>query len=177
MNWNPLKKMVAALKGEKRLTNLILAAGLVGMLLLAVSEWLPSDSPGPQTAESVTTPAQEAEAYALDLETRLADLIQQVEGAGETRVMVTMAASARTMYATDSQTEADGSARTQHLLLDDGSTPPALVESTQAPEIQGVAVLCAGAGNVAVQSRVTQIVQVLTGVGANRISVECLTQK
>ena len=89
--------------------------------------------------------------------------------------MVTMAESSRTVYATDSESEADGASQEQHLLLADGSDPPALVESERVPQVKGVAVLCEGGKDVTVQSRVTQIVQVLTDVGTNHITVECLT--
>ena len=34
----PLQKLAAAFKGDKRLVNLAVAAGLAGMLLIAVSE-------------------------------------------------------------------------------------------------------------------------------------------
>lgn len=171
----PLQCLFAALKGEKKITNLILAAGLVGMLLIALSEWLPSDSGAAEPSFSDNL-SQETATYALDLEERLENLIRQVDGAGKTQVMVTMAESSRTVYATDSESEPDGALREQHLLLADDSDPPALVESEQVPQVQGVAVLCEGGGSVTVQSRVTQIVQVLTDVGTNHITVERLTE-
>lgn len=174
MTEKPLQHLLAALKGEKRITNLILAAGLIGMLLIALSEWLPS-APANADPASGDSLSQETAAYALDLEQRLESLIQQVDGAGRAQVMVTMAESSRTVYATDSESEADGASREQHLLLADGSDPPALVESERVPQVKGVAVLCEGGKDVTVQSRVTQIVQVLTDVGTNHITVECLT--
>ena len=98
-----------------------------------------------------------------------------MEGAGNVRVMLTMAESSRTVYATDTETDGNGSTRSEHLLLADGSSPPALVETTQLPQVQGVAVLCEGGDNAAVQARITEMVDVLTGAGASHISVERLT--
>lgn len=170
-----LQRLSAVWKGKTKATNLILAAGLIGMLLIAVSEWLPADSPDAKQT-SADSLSQETTEYAADLEQRLEALIQQVDGAGQTQVMVTMSESSRTVYATDSSSDPDGALRQEHLLLDDGSDPPALVESEQVPQVQGVAVLCEGGGNVTVQSRVTQIVQVLTDVGANHITVERLSE-
>ena len=40
-----------------------------------------------------------------------------------------------------------------------------------AKEIGGVAVVCEGGGSAAVQSRVTALVQALTGIGTNHITV------
>ena len=46
-----------------------------------------------------------------------------------------------------------------------------LVETVQTPQVLGVAVVCEGGGNAAVQNRVTALVETLTGVGANHITV------
>jgi len=40
--------------------------------------------------------------------------------------------------------------------------------------VQGVAVLCQGGEDPAVQTRITALVQVLTGVGANHVTVAAL---
>lgn len=175
----PLQKLATAFKDDKRLVNLAVAAGLAGMLLIAVSEWLPSGgaagSDVPQ--ESPAAFQDTAARYEQELEARLEALICQVEGAGAAQVMVTLAESPRTVYATDTETDAAGSSRSEHLLLADGADPPALVESTLSPQVQGVAVLCEGGGDVTVQAKVTEIVKVLTGAGASSITVERLTQQ
>lgn len=168
-----LQKLLELFKGEKKLLNLTVAAGILGMLLIGVSEWIPERQPEQATESTVS--ALSAEEYASELETRLETLIQQMEGAGNVRVMVTMAESSRTVYATDTETDGNGSTRSEHLLLADGSSPPALVETTQLPQVQGVAVLCEGGDNTAVQARITEMVDVLTGAGASHISVERLT--
>ncbi|HJD22261.1 MAG TPA: stage III sporulation protein AG [Candidatus Gemmiger faecigallinarum] len=175
MTPKPLQKLFDALKGEKKAVNLIVAAGILGMLLIAVSEWLP-DTGTADAAAAPAAPADSAE-YEAALETRLETLIRQVEGAGETRVMVTLAESSRTVYATDTETDADGAKREAHLLLDNGAEPPALVETTLPPQVQGVAVLCEGGGDAGVQARVTEIVNVLTGAGASHITVDRLTRQ
>ena len=170
------KTLRERLGGDKRLLNWIVLAGIAGMVLIALSEWLPD----PQT-EAVTEQEEPAAStvsdYEADLEQRLEALICQVDGAGEARVMVTLSTSEYIVYATDSETHADGSSRQEHLLLNEESAEPALVETTRTPEIQGVAVLCTGAESPDVQAQVTQIVQVLTGIGANRITVERMAQQ
>lgn len=168
-----LQKLLELFKGEKKLLNLTVAAGILGMLLIGVSEWIPERQPEQATESTVS--ALSAAEYASELETKLETLIQQMEGAGNVRVMVTMAESSRTVYATDTETDGNGSTRSEHLLLADGSSPPALVETTQLPQVQGVAVLCEGGDNAAVQARITEMVDVLTGAGASHISVERLT--
>ena len=43
--------------------------------------------------------------------------------------------------------------------------------AVQTPQVLGVAVVCEGGGNAAVQNRVTALVETLTGIGANHITV------
>ena len=171
----PLQKLAAAFKGDKRLVNLAVAAGLAGMLLIGLPSGGAAGSDVPQ--ESPAAFQDTAARYEQELEARLEALICQVDGAGAAQVMVTLAESPRTVYATDTETDAAGSSRSEHLLLADGADPPALVESTLSPQVQGVAVLCEGGGDVTVQAKVTEIVKVLTGAGASSITVERLTQQ
>lgn len=172
-----LRKLLELFKGEKKLLNLTVAAGILGMLLIGVSEWIPEHQPDQTSEAGAAVSALTTEEYASELETRLEALIQQMDGAGNVRVMVTMAESSRTVYATDTETDGNGSVRSEHLLLSDGSSPPALVETTRLPQVQGVVVLCEGGDDVTVQARITEIVDVLTGAGASHISVERMTSQ
>ena len=104
--------------------------------------------------------------YAAELETRLTALISRVEGAGKTAVMVTLESGSESIYATD--TDSDGSST--HVLLGSAGAD-GLVETVETPRVLGVAVVCEGGGSAAVQSRVTALVQALTGIGTNHITV------
>lgn len=177
MRFPSLDALRSRLGGEKRLVNWVIAAGIAGMVLIALSEWLPESPPATDNAPSETAAAASSAEYEQELGQRLESLIRDVDGAGEVRVMVTLAASEYTVYATDSETRTDGSIREEHLLLDEDAGDPALVETTRMPEIQGVAVLCSGGDSPEVQAKVTQIVQVLTGIGSNRITVERMAQQ
>ena len=149
----------AVLADEITRVDLLVCMGLAGLLLLAVSAWLPAESPAaPQSVQS--------EAYAAQLEARLTELIAHVDGAGKTAVMVKLESDSERIYATD--TDRDGAST--HVLLGSGGTD-GLVETVQTPQVRGVAVVCEGGGSPAVQSRVTALVETLTGVGANHITV------
>ena len=142
-------KLHAALADEKQRVNLLVCTGLAGLVLLGVTAWLPAgnSTQSPQTVQTDT-----AADYATQLESRLTALISRVEGAGKTAVMV------------------DAEAASTHVLLGSGRSD-GLVETVQTPQVLGVAVVCEGGGNAAVQNRVTALVETLTGVGANHITV------
>ena len=152
-------KLHAALADEKQRVNLLVCTGLAGLVLLGVTAWLPAgnSTQSPQTVQTDT-----AADYATQLESRLTALISRVEGAGKTAVMVTLESGSESIYATD--TDADGAST--HVLLGSGRAD-GLVETVQMPQVLGVAVVCEGGGNAAVQNRVTALVETLTGVGAN----------
>ena len=94
-----------------------------------------------------------------------------MDGAGETVVMVTLDCGEETTYAADTRTEKTSedtrsSAASQRTY---GVQP--VVQSVQAPQVRGVAVLCQGGGNAGTQRRITELVSALTGVGASHITV------
>jgi|GEM_PF-34167 len=157
-------RLRAALADEKQRVNLLVCMGLAGLLLLAVSSWLPADSSTQSAAPAAMTDSTAD--YAAELETRLTALISRVEGAGKTAVMVTLESGSESIYATD--TDSDGSST--HVLLGNGEAD-GLVETVETPRVLGVAVVCEGGGSAAVQSRVTALVQALTGIGTNHITV------
>ena len=79
-----------------------------------------------------------------------------------------------TTYAADTRTEktsedtrSSAASQCTHLLA--GAQP--VVQSVQAPQVRGVAVLCQGGGNAGTQRRITELVSALTGVGASHITV------
>ena len=79
-----------------------------------------------------------------------------------------------TTYAADTRTEKTSedtrsSAASQRTYLLAGAQP--VVQSVQAPQVRGVAVLCQGGGNAGTQRRITELVSALTGVGASHITV------
>lgn len=162
-----LENMKTWVRSDKKRINFLVVLGMVGMILLCVSEWIPSGTKEEPNGQTATVPSQtQGSNYAAELEQRLQQLIEAVEGAGQCRVMVTLSSGEKTVYATDTE-QGETSSRSEHVLLGE----EALIERVQTPEIQGVAVLCEGGGNAAVRNTITELVRALTGVGANHITV------
>ena len=157
-------RLRAALADEKQRVNLLVCMGLAGLLLLAVSSWLPADSSTQSAAPAAKTDSTADYAAEPGDPPDRTDL--PCEGAGKTAVMVTLESGSESIYATD--TDSDGSST--HVLLGSGGAD-GLVETVETPRVLGVAVVCEGGGSAAVQSRVTALVQALTGIGTNHITV------
>lgn len=147
----------------KRPSSLLILAGLLGLGLIFLS-----DSAGRTSgAAQEPTASTQIEAYEAQMERRLTELIERMDGAGQAQVMVTFEATGETVYALDERISQDGSTQSEHVLA--GGQP--VTREMLLPTVQGVAVLCQGGDDVVVQARVTEAVSVLLGITTNRISV------
>lgn len=166
MKKNELLSALRSLQSNKNRTSLAVTVGVMAMLLLLLSELLPSGNTQKTAVSTVRTAA--VSQYRTQLEQQLEGLISQLQGAGRTTVMVTLTTGEETIYAVDTQT-GDLQQQETHVLLQDGS---ALAETTYLPQVCGVAVLCEGGGDVRVAARITELLHSLLDLPTNRICVE-----
>ena len=161
---------------------IVLAAGLVGLLLLCVTS-LPKSARG----EAAKNPAQESiridlTAYEQQLEERLCGIIAAIAGAGETRVMITLESGSEPIYAvqgkTDSKhsysensTEESLSANKEYVIIGSGAGEQGLVLKMVEPQVRGVAVICRGGDDLIVRQAIVEAVTAVLGVGSNKVSV------
>ena len=155
----------------------LFALGLAGILLIFFSE-LPSASRTQAQKATGAGTAQSAE-YIQEMEEKLTSILQQVQGAGQVHVMVTLEATGQSVYAQDeelsSSTGQDGqrqsSTRTEHVILDSGTGKAPLLEQAYEPEVRGVAVVCEGGDDILVIGRITELVSVVLGIPTYRFCV------
>jgi len=137
----------------------VLAVGCLLLLLPAGGEEKPG-SQGPDT-----------ELFELDrFERRLEQALSQIDGAGETRVVLSLNSGQRQILAQDRQQDSAGSSL--ETVTIGGSTDRAVVPiQTMAPEFRGALVVCEGAEEPQVRLEVTKAVCVLTGLGTDCVCV------
>lgn len=174
------KDTFAALSDKKRAGQLVIVLGLLGMVLILVSELFPGTGADTQTntdetqsatgVTSATATTSTEALYRAELEMQLTALIEQMDGAGQTAVMITLVSSEEVIYAQDVNTS-DTQSSQSHVLLEDGS---ALAETTLTPEVCGVAVLCQGGDDIIVVAKITNLVTALFDISSTRVSVEKL---
>ena len=154
-----------------KVMRLLLVLGLAGILLIALSEWLPSRRTTEESASVTLTEAQVEQA----LERRITALLRAVEGVGFCRVMVTLESGTRMVYAADavSSTGADGAASLSesYLTVDTDAGPVGLLLTRIQPTVKGVAVVCDGGDSDAVRQRVIQVVSTAFHISERRVCV------
>lgn len=156
---------------KDKTVRILLWVGVAGILLIGVSEWLPSSSQEAESSAVTLTEGQVEQA----LEQRITALLRQVEGVGDCRVMVTLESDTQTVYAADvvSSEGADGalSYSEHYLTVDTATGPVGLLITRIQPTVKGVAVVCDGGGNAAVQQRVVQVVSTAFHISERRVCV------
>ncbi len=165
-------------------TNLILFCAVLGIVSIFLSYILEREPQpgGPDCSISRTASSMEQE-----LELRLTEIVSHIDGAGRTKVMVTMDSTSEYVYAKDTSVRTDtsssqengrvsessgSSAETSHIIIDGKSGDEPLVEKQIEPKVRGVIVLCEGADNPVVENRVTEAVKTALGISSSRICVE-----
>lgn len=140
----------------------------------------------PEAAESLVS-EEDTEDSTTELELRLAQILSQVEGIGETRVMITLKSDGRKVVEKDSEqsegkeesTDESGSSASEqsssgestiYEKASDGSETPFVTEEL-APEILGVLVIAQGADDSLIVTEITEAVMALFGVEAHKIKV------
>lgn len=173
-----LEKLRAEYDSKKLGGKVVVALGLLGMGLIVCSELCASPSTTADSASAAlavdaqitSESASDEQAYRAQLEESLAALISQLDGAGNTVVMVSLVSGEEVVYAQD-VTTSDSQSSQSHVLLSDGS---ALAQTVLSPTVYGVVVLCEGGDNVVVEANITAMVTALFDISSNHVSVEKL---
>lgn len=185
-----LTKLREYTKNTKFVT-LIVAIGLIGIVLILLSDLVK-----PKTSEEKQSDTQikyvSLDEYENRLEQGLAEIISSINGAGKTRVLLTMESTVEQVYATnknlsqDNSTNMDNSnsssdkdiqAETTYITveLSDGTEETVLVKEIQ-PKVRGVLVVCAGGDDSIVKGKIIDAVTKALDISSSKVSVAGLSQ-
>ena len=184
------EKLDAVFKGKHSRT--LLFVGIAGMALIFLSTVIQtggSNKPNPSVGAGQLT----SQEYVAQLEDRLTGIVGSIEGVGRCQVMVTAESGVEDVYAveetqnvnrTNSYNGDEVARETQqenteqkYIVVDAGNgKKEALVKTERQPAIQGVVIVCEGAGSMVVQERVTQVVTTALGIPYNKVCVTKLSK-
>jgi len=139
---------------------------LVGLVLLLLPERNQRSTP----IEYETVPTEQT----ISIEA-LSEILQTVDGAGEVRVLLSVANGEETIYQTnqDNRSTADeNSTKIETVIVSDSSRKESgLVTQKNPPTYMGAIVVCQGADNPSVKFAIAQAVAKITGLGMDEICV------
>lgn len=149
--------------GKYRYVLLVLLVGVVLMCL--------PDGDSAEQQESAAAVSAEGE----DMETRLEEILSQIDGAGRVRVLLTEQSGESILYQTDEDitTGPDSASDRQDtvIITDDSRSEQGLVRQINPPVYQGAVVVCQGGDRASVRLAIVEAVSNATGLGADKITV------
>jgi len=175
-----IKEIIFRISEKTKLNpKLLLVAALLvsGMAVLMLSELTPKKEPVSAPVE--TSRISDVYEYEERLENRLISIISAIEGAGETRVMVTLESGSEDVYLNNSDygenIDPDGEnsyeKKDEYVIIDGSSGQGGIIIRRAEPKIRGVAVVCVGAGSEKVRAQIIEAVTALLDISSARVSV------
>lgn len=157
----------------------------------AALEALEPESAAAQGAQPGSAAQEE---YVAQLEKRLSDTLAYMDGAGKVKVMITLQSSAEKVVEKDTpgsrastaETDAEGGRRsvnemesgesTVYVTGENGVQTPYVVKHIE-PKIEGVIVIAQGGGSAQVRQNITEAVQALFNIEAQKVKVVKMKQQ
>ncbi|MBE6954319.1 MAG: hypothetical protein E7449_00220 [Ruminococcaceae bacterium] len=159
-----VEQLLETIKQEPRQKWIVLLL-LLGVGLYLVSTLMLRDPQQPVKTETAAVQTQKPE-----LEQRLAECLQKVNGVGRTEVILSLAQQQSTVYQVDehqSSSEASQSIQRNTVIV----SGEGLVQTIYAPQYRGAVVICEGGDRASVVQAVKAAVSSLTGLKNDQITV------
>ncbi len=176
-------------KRPKSFENLVVIV-ILGIIILLAGSFLFNPNETKDTlkdASSVTSgdkgsgsqPPMSGEDMVIDIENRLSELLSQVEGAGQVRVMVYADTSTEQIPAYNNEQDTRNDERTdgktseisetRQLALSGDDSP--IILKTIVPQIKGVVVVAEGADDMLIKAQLNNAVCTLLGIPEHRVQI------
>ncbi len=174
MNIDELNKFFNRLKNDKK-AMLILIIGLAGMLLI-----LFSDTSSKIKADETASSNDNTIYSEYELSRQVENLIENIDGAGKCKAMITYNCYEETVYA-QNQNESlqpDGAKdfAGEYIVIGSNNNEEGLALKIIMPEIKGVAIVCSGGDNPLVKEQIISSLSALFNISTNRISVAVMAK-
>ncbi len=166
--------------GKKNIV--LVAVAILIIFLLLISEFLTPDNTENISKENTEIYSSQ---YIEKTEKELEALLENISGAGEVKVMITLENCYENVFAkgytekNDNKTDSQkNESEEEYIIIKNGSnTEECLVVKVYEPTVKGVAVIAEGAGNTQVKNAITQTVCALFDISTAKVSVEKMIQK
>lgn len=157
------------------LVLVLFAAGLVALLFSELGQSREEKIP----QETTTLQKASAQEYVQSLEERITSIISSIDGAGSTRVMITLESGSEDVYLHNydygEDVDEDGAGnrevKNEYVVVDNSGEENGIVIRVEEPKIRGVAVVCEGGGNDYVKAQIISTVTALLDISSARVSV------
>ncbi len=164
-------KLTERLKKDKKLL-LITVLGIAGMLLLLFSGGASDKQETKNTDYDIYTVEK-------NIEDKLEELLENVEGVGKVRVMVTVDSLEERTFAVNTESESGENSyeySDEYVIIEESGDTNGLTLKITAPVVRGVGITCEGAASNIVKQEIIRLVSAALGVPVNRIWVTIMKE-
>lgn len=174
------EKILEFFKDKNNKIKVVVLIGLVGILLIMASEFLPKKSVTEKASDKSPRSSTSMSTYKEETQKKLEEIISKIDGVGKCSVFVTFENTSESVYAYNSSSETNekGEKKQYDYVILDGENgdEPMLVKEIE-PKVKGVVVVCEGGENSAVRSSIIECVTSAFVISSNRISVNKMAIK
>lgn len=161
--------------GADKKTVVVIFLGIAGVILLVLSELIPSGDSSKKETEQPELTAVSCSEYEKEVERRLEGILSQINGAGKVSVMVTLESTVESVYAQQGKQSADSKiSENEYVIIKTDDGEGGILLKTTQPEIRGVAVVCSGGGSAVVRRDITDTVTAVLGISAARVNITAM---
>ena len=170
-----IKELLCDKTTGKLKTNVIVAVGLIGILLIFISGLdfgEDDDAPEMPTAQEY---ASDTDSYRAAQEKRLCEILSSISGAGRVDVMISLEGTQEYVYLQKSESKSDtGESGTGYDIKNEpvivgGSSP--IVAKVISPKITGVLIVADGAGSAVLDEKLINAAAAALGISTANICV------
>lgn len=137
---------------------------LLGLLLLSIPEQKKNEAVSEETIKPVISTEEELE-----------NILSQIDGAGDVKVLLTVAAGEEILYQTNEENNTNGQGQTVRkdtvVITGTDRVQQGLIRQVNPVEYLGAVIVCDGADRADVKLAIVDAVSKATGLGADKISV------
>ena len=177
MNYlNLIRNRIKQLNLDKK-TIVILIVGFLGIFVMFLSEYNVQEDDSEEMATYNTD-----EEYCIYLENKIQSYIEKIDGAGKTKVIITLSETTEYIYATDDKdvrknnsNSDDSTIEKDHVIIENNNNDVGLLIKTIEPKVRGVAVSCEGGDNTKVQQQIFSTIEALLDIKTSNISISKLS--
>lgn len=170
---------------KKKLNKWLIFAIIIAIVVLAGSGFWGGDqkTKTENKVEKTASVETDTEQYVAQMEKRLAEVLQKINGAGEVTVMISVDNNGEKILAADSKSKSDRDEKSESskttstemekniVMAGQGSSSQPIVVEEKKPVPTGVCVVAQGAKDETVRYEIYEAVKALYGLSAHRIKV------
>lgn len=182
------KKGILELLKQDKIRNIIILAGIGGILLIYLSTLFSGSEKKKETTAGADNPVISVQEYEEKLEEKLKAIVSAITGEANPAVLVTLQSDTTQVYAADeknstenrqeSQTDGGTAAQNNHdtetsyiILKDTSGNQHALKITEIQPEVKGVVVVSEKADDFIVQEKIINAMKTALGISSSRVYV------